>query len=275
MGQLEELVSAIANGRGRAPISAPQLIKRAAELKVDVLLHASYVLSLSLEQVYERAARFLRFPYSPIVPLPPDGQEDGLPFPRLDDLGFKRALQSAVFDRQVLFVAPSADELIMLAERRQRSPETFKDICMVPPAALRRSISQRGAEELLRNARQRLALRWPNASAHLDLGRATRIGFVVMLCIFIALAGLAPFELEALSIVLLLGVFLSNSWLRLAAIFEVPDLAPVPDNELLDDDTLPVYSVLIPLRGESCMVGQLASAMRALDYPVLGSKRTN
>ena len=36
---------------------------------------------------------------------------------------------------------------------------------------------------------------------------------------------------------------------------------------LLEDNELPVYSVLLPLRDEAAMVGQLSRAVRALDYP--------
>ncbi|MDP3315783.1 MAG: glycosyltransferase, partial [Devosia sp.] len=53
--------------------------------------------------------------------------------------------------------------------------------------------------------------------------------------------------------------------LRLAAaISRPPQPPPVP---LLGDSDLPVYTVLVPLRDEAHMVGQLAEALRRIDYP--------
>jgi hypothetical protein len=267
MRRLEELVGAIGGTPALEEMEARRLIAHASDLNVDLLLHLSHSLAIPLDQVYARAAQFLHLPFSPVIPQEPGETNSPLPFSRIGDLGSKRALNSMVFDRRVTFAAPTAAEMIAMADRRRREPQSLKDICIVPPGALRTSLVQRGAGELLSNARQMLAQRWPRASAHLDLGMPTRLGFVLVLTVLVLLAGIAPFQLQSISLVLLLLIFLPNAWLRLAAIFETPDMVRTPMRALLNDAELPVYSVLIPLREEAHMVPQLAKAMRALDYP--------
>lgn len=66
--------------------------------------------------------------------------------------------------------------------------------------------------------------------------------------------------------------FGSMVWLRILALGE-PDITK-PHEPELDDSKLPVYSVLVPMFREACVLPQLVAALRALHYPELCSSLT-
>jgi hypothetical protein len=67
-------------------------------------------------------------------------------------------------------------------------------------------------------------------------------------------------------------VFLAVCGIRLLGLMPAGQDARPPR---LGDDQLPLYTVLVPLFRESRVLDQLVDALRRLDYPALGSKRTN
>lgn len=67
--------------------------------------------------------------------------------------------------------------------------------------------------------------------------------------------------------------FLGVTALRLASVGEA--VSPTsPNLPRLTDRTLPVYTILVPVFCEGRVLPRLLAALAALDYPVLGSKRT-
>lgn len=267
MGSIVGLVMAAAAPMQLDEFAAQNLIGEARERQLDILVYLIHRLGLPEADIYARAASFLDLPFSPAIPAEPEGIVSKPQARKVPDLGVTQILASQVFDRLVVFVAPSAEEMIALAARRRMDPNSLRDICIVPPRALRATLCARSQEDLLENARQRLAKRWPVSSAHLELPLATRFGFVLIVALFIIVVAFAPFNLASWSVGLLLLVFIPNAWFRLAAIFETPDMVRARESTLLKDNELPDYTILIPLRDEAGMVPQLVRAMTALDYP--------
>ena len=116
---------------------ALSIMHRAMQLEVDILSHLSHRFSLTEEIVYERAAEFCGLPFSTLMPqgLPGTTQLD-----RIDLLGSVRSLRATLYDREVLFLAPNAQEMLALRTRKQDTPGIFRDICVIPPRALREEL---------------------------------------------------------------------------------------------------------------------------------------
>ncbi|MEO5805618.1 glycosyltransferase family 2 protein, partial [Devosia sp.] len=114
---------------------------------------------------------------------------------------------------------------------------------------------------------QRLARRWPFATAHLASTFPVRLVFVIGLLITVSLVLVSPFLPHPVLLPLALLLIALPAMLSLAAIMELRSRPAPPPDWSTDDAELPIYSVLIPLRDEAHMVPQLAQAMLALDYP--------
>ena len=125
---------------------------------------------------------------------------------------------------------------------------------------------------LIDAARQNLAQIWPFAVAQLELTRGARWGFVVAVSALFGLLMMAPYVGQAWLLPAALLLIVAPATIRLLAIVQKPQA--VEPARRADDDDLPFYSVLVPLRDEAAMVPQLAAALRAMDYPVLCSSHT-
>lgn len=104
------------------------------------------------------------------------------------------------------------------------------------------------------------------------IGGRTRVG-VVGVALAVVAAALA-FDVvsgvvAALGALLFLALNTFRFWLALTP------AAAVPPFRRADDRDLPVYTVLVALAREATVVPGLLDALEALDYPALGSKRTN
>ena len=128
-------------------------------------------------------------------------------------------------------------------------------------------ITAANADLLASNAVQRLARRYPLASAHLDLPLGVRAGFVTLLVAVVIISMIPALQIQPLVLGLVSLVLVAPSVFRLWAAFTFGRNRPLTPQTLLSDAQLPVYTVLIPLRNEAHMVPQLARAMRLLDYP--------
>lgn len=211
----------------------------------------------------ERAAAWAGLRYSASVPHAPFGS---VRIQRIDSLADVRTIRARQDDREVLFCAPRCDELVNLKRHLEDHPELRDRICLAPVSALREEIARSNALRLVDEARQRLARRWPFASAHLDLPLASRLRFVIAVVAVALAAALAPFWYKPLFIPLVGTFLVVPAVLRLIAVIRPPIPGRGPPRRL-DDAELPVYSVLIPLRDEAQMVPLLGRAMQALDYP--------
>lgn len=186
---------------------------------------------------------------------------------RLDSLAEVRTLRARSGDRETVYCAPRFDELLKLSVHVSDHPEQRELLCVVPIEALRAELVESNAPRLLDEARQRLARRWPFASAHLDLPITSRIIFVVGILVAALAAALAPFWFKPVFMPLVGILLVVPAVVRLIAAAHPQDTDAGPARPLTDAD-LPIYSVLIPLRDEAHMVPLLRRAMCALDYPL-------
>ena len=231
-------------------------------LEVDPLDYCANRFGLGHELVMERAAQWAGLTYAPRVPSTMPGSPV---IERIERLGEVRTVRARLFERDVIYSAPRFSEVLALRRHALRHPEFRRSFCLVPEDAIRSELAAASEEVLLTEARHRLFRKWPRASAHLDLSRASRFGFAAGLLGLLVLAVLAPFFAKPVFVPLVGLILAVPAGLRLwAALAPPPEQAPAP---VLDDTELPVYTVLLPLRDEAHMVRQLSNAMRDIDYP--------
>lgn len=262
MAQATDLVRAILLERCPDEDAARQVIDRALAMEVDPLDYIVHRYGLSAAQVMERAATWAGFAFSPVVPLTGG---HAAPVSRLDSLGEMHSIRVPLYDREVIYSTPGFGSLVQLRGELAERPELSRRICLVPGAAVRSAFALTTEAQLLEEARQRLSRRWPFASASFDLPLWVRILFVLALGGLAVLALLAPLIAKPLLLVPLAVLIVPPAIFRVVALGELrrPPVVVPP----LDDEDLPVYSVLVPLRDEANMVPQLARAMAAIDYP--------
>ena len=138
---------------------------------------------------------------------------------------------------------------------------------MCPPRAIREGLITRSAPLLLSQARERLARRWPFASAHLELSHITRAAFAMGLALVVILAALAPLVIYPVLVPFLAFILLTPALFRLIAALSSLGLTQNTMPNFVQDTDLPIYTILIPLRDEANMVPQLFAAMKRLNYP--------
>jgi len=129
--------------------------------------------------------------------------------------------------------------------------------------------------KLLQEATSGLARRMPAFSASRRLSDSQAMIFTVLPVLLLFAALLLPIAVSWVTASLVSGVFfLSVIAMRILCLFP-----PLPVKRQLavpqHDSALPIYSVLVPLFRETSVLRQLLSAMTSLNYPALGSKRTN
>ncbi|MFD2648476.1 glycosyltransferase [Devosia albogilva] len=252
-------------GDGETPVHpdiARDVLDDALAREVDPLRYCASSLGINETLVMQRAARWADLAFHETVPR---GLERQIDPDRLDALSEMRSFGLVVLGRPVVFSAPDFTRVLRLAEQRRLNPDLRDKICLVPDTALRDFVSRCAAKALIDSARQRLARRWPYASAHLELTRAARLAFIAALVLLVALVLVAPYHFQYLLLPLVIVLLLAPSIIRLAALGTRPRAGAPPQRP--DDAELPVYSVLVPLRDEAQMVPQLFAALRNLDYP--------
>ncbi len=140
-------------------------------------------------------------------------------------------------------------------------------ICIVPFRALQQSIQVAQRPALYEAAIQRLARIWPHASAHLGLGRYKRFLFLGAVLLVTAISAWDPPSLQPLIFAFLALLYVGPATFRLYASIYGMLLGAPTRPKLLNDDALPIYSVMVPLNNEANLVPQLARALKALNYP--------
>src|SRR5690606_13415657 len=184
----------------------------------------------------------------------------------IDRLAGLRSVRGLLDGREVLFLAPGFEHIKTLAARIAADPDLRNRLCIVSPATLEAGVAAVNSELLTASAIQRLARRYPLASAHLDLPLWIRAGFVSLIAAIIMIS-MIPGFLQPLFLGVVSLAMIAPSVFRLWAAFTFGRNRPLVPQILLADGELPIYSVLIPLRNEAHMVPQIAEAMRRLDYP--------
>jgi len=238
------------------------LLTTALELEVDPLDYCAHRFGLGETMVMARAADWAGLEFFPVVPAGSSGRPV---IEKIERLGEIRSLRMALLDLEIVYSAPRFETLLRLKLLHEIRPDLRRLIAIVPHSAIRAELASLAEAPMMDAARHRMVRRWPRAAGQADAPRSARIGFVVLLATLIGLAILAPWLNAALFLPLVGLMLLIPALLRLAAaISRPPQPPPVP---LLGDSDLPVYTVLVPLRDEAHMVGQLAEALRRIDYP--------
>jgi len=261
MAEMADLIAAIT---GKSAEQGARILAAAARRGVEPLEFCAHRFGLDAASVWERAAEWANLAFFPSIG---PGILISEPPTRLDALAEIRTGRGRIFDRDIVFVAPAADHFVTLATSIRERPHLRATIAVTTPAALRAALLERHSAQLLDESRQRLVRRWPRSACSTDLPLPVRIIFVGLLLAIVAMALVSPYFATPLLFPPIALLLAAPGALRLFA--SIPGLVPEPLSvpDLLGDDDLPVYSVLLPLRNEVQMVPTLANAMRALDYP--------
>ena len=257
------LIRSILGDAAHSDADAVEVLEAAKRLSVDPMDRCIHHCRVPADVAMERAAAWAGLPYAAAMPRARHG-DGGVR--RIDSLAGIRTVRARLNDREIVYCAPRSAELIGLAAHIGDHPELRERVRLVPIDALRTEVAESNALQLVTEARQRLARRWPFASAHLDLPLVSRIAFVIGVVAAVIAAALGPFWFKPLFLPLVGLLLVVPAVIRLIAAVYPQDLAPEAAHALSDAE-LPVYSVLIPLRDEAHMVPLLGQAMRALDYP--------
>ncbi|MCR6670333.1 hypothetical protein [Devosia ginsengisoli] len=269
MSDALELIRAILAVDGLEEAAALEVLEAALGREVDVLRYCAATLGLGATLVMQRAAAWAGYACFDRVPRGLKGRTEPT---RLEALADVRMFRVQLLDREIAVASPDFFGIIRLKHRLATTPRLSNLLCLVPEPALRDYLAEAAAPALIDAARQTLARRWPYASAHLELTRPARAGFVGALALLVGLLLLAPYFAQLWLLPLACATLLAPAAIRLAALFN--PVPPCPPPHRPPDEELPDYSVLIPLRSEADMVPQLFAAMAALDYPALCIKRT-
>ncbi len=243
---------------------AKAILEQALLAEAEPLVYFAIHLNIDETLIYQRAAQWCGLAFSEVVP----AQVPANPaIKRIDSIAFVKTLRARLFDRDVLFTSAGFREILRIREQLAIQPDLGGKICLVPPRAIRMGLGDRCAPVLLEQARTRLARQWPYASAHLELSLPTRILFACCLGAIVIVAALAPLFLHPVLVPFLAFVLLTPALFRLFAALSSLQTPDEPIVAPLDEQNLPHYTILIPLRDEAHMVPQLVGAMGRIDYP--------
>lgn len=262
MSEAGALLHAILAGHVNGETEPLLHLEAALGLEVDPLDYCAHRFGLGEALVMERAAAWAGLVFSQRIPNTLPGSPV---IARIERLGEVRAVRAKLFEREVIYCAPRFAAFLKLRRYAARHPEIRRNVCVVPEVALRAELVAASEEALLVEARQRLARSWPRASVSLSTPKPVRLAFAICVALLMLFAVAAPSISRPVFLPIVGAVLVIPALLRLWAAIS-PERRRVPPR-LLNDAELPVYTVLVPLRDEAQMVGQLARAMRALDYP--------
>ncbi len=245
----------------RRPLGDGQMVAvEALRLGVDPLDLCARRFDLGDVLVMERAALWAGIEFAEAIPQTIRGSAHLL---RLDGLEKIRAVHAEVDGEDRTYFAPRIGDILALRDMVERGGLRYR-LILTPRTALRQALADANAPALLADARQRLARRWPHATASLDLSKRLRIAFVAALAVIVTLTAIAPLLARPLLLPFLVVLIVAPALLRLFAALHRPQRS---DDPALADADLPHYTVLVPLRDEAGMVPQLFAALGALDYP--------
>jgi len=258
-----DLLEAILEEERLSPDALLGIFQDALLLETDPIDYCVARLGVSQAVAYQRAARWAGLEYADVVPAP--GEPAAAPA-HIDALALTRLVTMRESGLKVTYLAPGFRDFIRLREYLPGNRAVAQSLRVVSSQALRSHMAHYNAPHLMASARQRLARRWPNASAHLDLPLVARLGFVFVLLGLMIATIIAPFTGNPALIVFAIVIAAAPAAVRLLALVQMRKRAlRKPDRP--DDAELPAYSVLLPLRDEAQMVPQLYRAIAALDYP--------
>lgn len=167
------------------------------------------------------------------------------------------------------YIAPEEDAIASVLDWLACYPAARRRLRVSTPSAIRAALLSAAEAALARNAVSRLARSRPDFSAR----RVVTIGQVVAaLAAGAGLAAggyLAPVTTALAVNIVAAALFFGVTALRLVAA-GYAGARPLPESDAGPrerDDALPVYTVLVPLRGEAVMVPELIAALDRIDWP--------
>lgn len=173
-------------------------------------------------------------------------------------------------DDVIIVVAPRLVESWRLVALANSGVHAGQRIRITSAARLKHFVTHHGAREIEHRAVEELRARHPEFSA--SAGRP-RLMAAVTVIIIIALAAIDVPGMALTALELALGfVFLAWTGLRLLGLLSKRQVRRRP--HVFTDDWLPTYTIIIALYREAATVEGLVAALRRLNYPALGSKRT-
>jgi glycosyltransferase XagB len=167
--------------------------------------------------------------------------------------------------RLVWIIAPRGQTARRLSDPRQQQPRWLRPFRLTSSKHLQRFVVRHTQRALGRRATEGLHRAWPLFSnAPRKKGWRSGAAFT-LLYLTAALFGIAPAATFGAFGTALCLVFLATAAIRLWCAF-ITDKAPkrLPH---IEDDRLPIYTVICALYRESAVAGDLVAAIRALDYP--------
>ena len=173
-------------------------------------------------------------------------------------------LPLAVDDDLCLVVAPrgAARRIMRLIEDNPARAQRFR---FTSAERLNRFVLRYAGKTLAAHASDRLKQTWPMLSAAPPRWRGNIVRAAIFGLAALAAGVLAPAASALAFEVMLAAVFLAWLGLRLAGVFVnafAPDRSP-----RLNDDALPVYTIIAALYHEAASVDGLLAAIERLDYP--------
>ncbi len=161
-------------------------------------------------------------------------------------------------------VAPRPEIVRRLLARRGPPP---RDVAIVAPGVLRRMVSDARGAEIARLAAHGLPDRRPEHSYRGGARPAQALALAAGGAGLALAALIEPVRAAALAGLLAAPLFLGMVVFRVAALLEPVGIAPHRPPPRRADASLPVYTILVALYREARVVGRLAEALLALDYP--------
>ena len=263
MSQARSLLGSILRDMVRDEQELPLHLDAALALEVDPLDYCIHHFGLTDSEVMERAAAWAGLAFSEVIPEVVPGKSE---VKRIDGLSEVRTLRATLYGREIVYGAPHFAQFIALKAHLESEPEFHRRFCVVPLRRLRQALTVAMSEQMEVRARERLWRRWPGASGKLELSLFSRLMFALGLLAVLVFAIVSPLLYEPLFMPIVGLLLVLPAALRLMAAI-VPEPENEFDFEMLEDNELPVYSVLVPLRDEANMVPQLARALGRIDYP--------
>lgn len=153
------------------------------------------------------------------------------------------------------------------AEIRAHLPGIDHEFVLTSPRDIQRTLARVFTRAIDQESRFALMQRFPVWSAHRQSGDRWALAFILAL---LAAIPMALFSTPALQVVVALSnIGFFGSLLLKWTLFHEGRTAPWPKTpvELLTDDTLPVYTVLVAMYREAASAAGLVEALSALDYP--------
>lgn len=168
-----------------------------------------------------------------------------------------------------LLIAPEVGEVEALAAQLARTPQLAARLTVTTPAVIRACLTEVAAPRLVDEAISGLDRRHPEYSARRLLTlRQLIAGLAASVLAGLAgwYAGWVVVQVFNLAAGLLFLALVMLRLLAISVVLERTFRAPPP--LAVDRDTLPTYSVLVPLYDEAHMVAELAGALGRLDWPM-------